>query len=105
LERLLDVAGPVPWTLKAALYQRLLPDPAWHRANFRSLLVSRFAAYGQIDAPSALTLLNQLRLTHDTQGLANLRTPPASRGRRASAPAETSLTTAALTRRRRRLAA
>jgi hypothetical protein len=73
LERLLDVAGPVPWMLKAPLYQRLLPDLSWHRAIFRSLRYSRFDVYGQIDATQALRLLNHLRLTRDTAGLPDLR--------------------------------
>jgi hypothetical protein len=49
LQRLLEVAGPVPWALKAPLYKRLLPDPARHQAIFGSLLLSRFDVYGQID--------------------------------------------------------
>jgi len=73
LERLLDVAGPVPWALKAALYERLLPDVAWHQAIFRSLVFSRFDVYGEIDAPKALALLNRLRLSRDTSGLGELR--------------------------------
>ena len=73
LERLLDVAGPVPWALKAPVYQRLLADPAWHPAIFRSLLYSRCDGYGQIDPPQALRLLNRLRLPRETEGLAELR--------------------------------
>jgi hypothetical protein len=72
-ERLLEVAGPVPWALTAPLYQQLLPDRSWHRAIFRSLLASRLDGYGQIDAPKALRLLDRLRLTRHTEGLAELR--------------------------------
>jgi hypothetical protein len=73
LARLLDAAGPVPWALKAPLYERLLPDRAWHPALFRSLSFSRFDAYGEIAAPEALALLSRLRLPRDTAGLAELR--------------------------------
>jgi hypothetical protein len=85
LERLLDVAGPVPWTLKAPLYQRLLPDLSRHQAIFRSLLSSRFDVYGRIDATQALRLLNQLRLTRDTAGLAELRARLEAENRRPAA--------------------
>jgi hypothetical protein len=88
LERLLDVAGPVPWALKAPLYERLLPDAAWHRAIFRSLLFSRFDAYGQIDAPEALALLNRLRLPGATPGLGELRVGLAVTRDRAAGPRE-----------------
>jgi hypothetical protein len=72
-ERLLGVAGPVPWALKAPLYERLFPDPDWHRWLFESLAASRFDVYGQVEPGQALRLLDRLRLRADTPGLAELR--------------------------------
>jgi hypothetical protein len=80
LGRLLEVAGPVPWALKAPVYQRLLPESSWHPAIFRSLLYSRFDVYGQIDATQALRLLNQLRLTREAGGPPRPGDDPVRRG-------------------------
>jgi hypothetical protein len=72
-ERLLEAAGPVPWRLKAPLYERLLPDPSWHPHLFQSLRWSHHDVYGQIDPGPALRLLNRLRLPGTTEGLSELR--------------------------------
>jgi hypothetical protein len=88
-ERLLGVAGPVPWALKAPLYERLWPDRAWHRALLESLSASRFDVRGQVDPGQALSLLDRLRLGADTPGLAELRralAQPAAPARRRRAP-------------------
>jgi hypothetical protein len=69
VERILDVSGPVPFAWKQALYARLIGDPHWHPAIFRSLLFSRFDAYGQIDQAAAYAILKQLRLPADTPNL------------------------------------
>jgi hypothetical protein len=91
-ERLLDVAGPVPWRLKAPLYERLAADPSWHQRLFRSLRWSQLDLYGQIEPGEALRLLNRLRLPAATDGLAELRLaleavrpPTPARTRRAAA--------------------
>jgi hypothetical protein len=90
-ERLLDVAGPVPWRLKAPLYERLVADPSWHQPLLRSLRRSQLDLYGQIEPGEALRLLNRLSLPAATEGLAELRRaleavrPPPARTRRATA--------------------
>ena len=38
------------------MYDRLLPDPAWHAAIYESLLGSPFDAYGDVDKPAARQL-------------------------------------------------
>ena len=73
LERLLHASGPVPWRLKAPLYESLLPDPAWHPAIFSGLVNSRFDTYGRIDVSAASRLLDRLQLPPGTAGLAELR--------------------------------
>jgi hypothetical protein len=66
IERVLDCAGPVPFEVKAALYDQLLADPRWHRAIYTSLLHSACDAYGSFDPPRARALLDRLRLPADT---------------------------------------
>jgi len=63
LKRLLDTSGPVPYSLKAPLYEVLLPKPDMHEAIFRSLLYSRFDVFGQIDEIAAAALLQKLSLS------------------------------------------
>jgi hypothetical protein len=72
LERLLDCAGPVPFELKAPLYNQLAQDPRWHVPVFRSLLYSGFDYYGQIDIDAARELLRRLDVPADTEGLGDL---------------------------------
>jgi hypothetical protein len=73
LERLLDVSGPVPYELKAPVYERLVGSTHWHPFIFRSLLYSAFDFYGQIDAKTARQLLGRLSLPEPTEGLDELR--------------------------------
>jgi hypothetical protein len=62
VQRVLDASGPVPFELKANLYERLLPESRWHPWIFRSLLNSAFGIYGQLDAKAARQLLGRLKL-------------------------------------------
>jgi hypothetical protein len=73
LERLLPIAGPVPWDLKAPLYGRLLPHYRWHPALFQSLLQSALTNGGQVDRAAARTLLAELHLPRGTPFLDELR--------------------------------
>ena len=82
LRAVLRASGPVPYELKAALYERLLPDPAWHEAIGESLLWSTVDTFGQVERAAARRVLQQLRLPPDLPGLQELRTrlaSPASR--------------------------
>jgi hypothetical protein len=63
--KLLEYAGPVPFDLKAPLYNRLIKDKANHPAIFKSLLYSAQDVYGKIDKPRAQALLKKLK-TIDT---------------------------------------
>jgi hypothetical protein len=73
LERVLDMAGPVPFGLKAPLYERFVADRRWHQAIFRSLLHSGFEYYGDLDGEAARRLLSRLDLPQTTEGLAELK--------------------------------
>jgi len=73
LRRVLLSSGPVPFPLKAKLYQRLLPQKIWHPAIFRSLLHSQFDVYGSMDRKSGLAILKQLKLPKDTENLSLLK--------------------------------
>ena len=73
LERLLDRAGPVPYRLKAPLYEQLVADRRWHTAIFRSLLYSGFDYFGKLDEKAARSLLARLTLPETTEGLAMLK--------------------------------
>jgi hypothetical protein len=70
--RVLDVAGPVPWALKAELFEQLVGDVRWHPAIFRALAGSTFDVFGQLD-PAAGALLERLRLAPDTPDLTAVR--------------------------------
>ena len=73
LQRVLEVSGPVPYALKARLYDTLIDDPAWHPHILRSLYWSRFTGYGEIDEAAAQKVLARLQLPEETPGLAKLR--------------------------------
>lgn len=72
LERILNRSGPVPFPLKASLYEQLINEPRWHPFIFLSLLHSRFDYFGQLDIEPARHLLARLQLPADTEGLAAL---------------------------------
>jgi hypothetical protein len=61
-ERVLDVSGPVPWTVKAPIYEHLVRIPELHPALFRAVLASYHDIYGSLEAGSALHLLDRLEL-------------------------------------------
>lgn len=71
--RLLTTAGPLPWDLKAALYQQLVPDRTWHYAIYRSILYSRFDPHGKIQPKDALKLLQLLEIPEEAEHLEELR--------------------------------
>lgn len=73
LRRVLFCAGPVPFAWKESVYLQLLSDRAWHEVIFKSLLASRFDAYGNIDPDRAGEILKKLELPLDTSGFAQLR--------------------------------
>jgi hypothetical protein len=72
VERVLQVAGPVPWGLKAELLDELAADPRQHHAVFRALVGSAFDPFGDL-GPNAATLLHRLVLVDDAPDLAALR--------------------------------
>jgi hypothetical protein len=73
LERVLGVSGPVPYALKEALYERLLPENRWHPFIFRSLLSSCVDVYGKVDRPRARQVFRRLCLPADTEHVGELR--------------------------------
>ncbi len=86
LERVLEVSGPVPWTLKAPLYEQLIADERWHPFIFRSLRGGAFDVCGQIAAEEASVFLDQLTLAPDTEGCKSSNAN--SLGRVANAPGD-----------------
>ncbi len=56
VQRLLELSGPVPFGLKAPLYDELAFDPLWHVFVFRGLLSSGFDYFGDIDVKAARRL-------------------------------------------------
>ncbi len=73
VERVLDAAGPVPYELKAPLYEQLVPDHRWHLTIFSSLLHSAFDVYGSLEEQAARLLLARLVLPPETEGLPELK--------------------------------
>lgn len=69
LERVLVGSGPVPYDLKADLYESLLPLPRWHYFIFRSLLHSVFDVYGQIELSAARRVFRRLSVAPGTDNL------------------------------------
>ncbi len=62
IRRVLDTAGPVPFALKAAPYQQLLPDKRWHPGILASLYDSCVDFFGQVDKKEARELLEKLEV-------------------------------------------
>jgi hypothetical protein len=60
--RTLEASAAVPYVLKEAVYQQLLPDPRWHEAIYQSLRTSYYSVYGAIDKVHARNLVTQLIL-------------------------------------------
>ena len=63
---LLVISGPVPYDLKAPIYDRLIQEPSWHHAIFLSILHSKSETYGQCDDDHAREIVKQLQLPPDT---------------------------------------
>lgn len=72
VERVLAVAGPVPWRAKAPLLDELAGDPRMQRAVFGALAGAAFDLLGDL-GPGASALLARLELPADTPDLAVLR--------------------------------
>lgn len=62
LRAVLPISGPVPYALKAPLYERLIADVAWHGAIFESLFGSAFDVFGNLNKNAARRLLARLQL-------------------------------------------
>jgi hypothetical protein len=70
--RVLEAAGPVPWSMKEPLLQRLVDELEWHPAVFRCLHASAFEVDGDIDRAEAHRLFARLRLPATTEDLRRL---------------------------------
>lgn len=62
IERLLESSGPVPFSLKEALYAKLIDEQRWHHYIFRSIYFSIFDVYGDVDRHKAAMILANLAL-------------------------------------------
>jgi hypothetical protein len=62
IDRILPASGPVPYPLKAPLYERLLVDRRFHEPILEGLAGGARDVFGKLDAPQALVLLQRLRL-------------------------------------------
>jgi hypothetical protein len=67
LEHLLPITGPVPWALKAPLYERLAAAGGWDDLLVQALYFSAGDAYGMIDRTDAQTLLKRLAPTAEAR--------------------------------------
>ncbi|MBU3067448.1 hypothetical protein KO481_38740 [Nocardia sp. NEAU-G5] len=59
-QRVLEISGPVPWTLKEPVYLTAVEVPELQRALFRGLLTSYHDVYGDLEPEPALRLLARL---------------------------------------------
>lgn len=73
IDRVLRASGPVPYDLKARLYERLIDDPRWHVAISLSLLHSIHDAFGDIDLEAARSVFAKLKLAPETEHLEALK--------------------------------
>ena len=71
-ERLLGMSGPVPWDLKAALYERLIADSRWHEWIHGSIFCGAFEFLGQVDPTAAQQVRGKLESREDIPGDAEL---------------------------------
>lgn len=71
-ERVLQVAGPVPWPCKEEFFAQVIDDPRLHPAVFRALVGSAFDMTGRLGG-SAREWLERLVLPADTPDLPALR--------------------------------
>lgn len=63
LRRLLDVSGPVPWSLKTDLLHRLAGRGEWRDPVFAALESAAYDVFGAVDVPAARRLLDRLAVT------------------------------------------
>lgn len=73
LRRVLEVAGPVPWQAKEALFEQLAAYTCWHPHILRALVGSAFDVYGQLDVTAARRWADRLKLDDDAPGLRDRR--------------------------------
>lgn len=73
-KRVLEISGPVPWSIKHPVYQAAAAVPDLHPALFKGLLSSYHDFYGNLEPHAAHTLLQQLDLPGNTEHLVPLRT-------------------------------
>lgn len=68
----LPASGPVPWALKAPVYEQAAAHPFFHAALFQGLLGSAVDVFGSIEVEPARRLLARLDVPQDARGLAEL---------------------------------
>ena len=62
LERVVRASGPVPWSLKAALYEDLAREGAWDEPLLGGLYGSCIDIYGSLERLPALSLFRRLQV-------------------------------------------
>ncbi len=60
VRRLLEVSGPVPWSVKAPLLKRLAGRAVWETPVLHALEWAAYDVYGQVDPREAMGLLSKL---------------------------------------------
>jgi len=68
LRRILEADAAMPFSEKAPLYRRLLPDPSWHQAIYNSIRSSYYSFFGGIDKIEAVELLKHLHSVEQMEG-------------------------------------
>ena len=61
LERVLAASGPVPWALKARLYESLAAEGGWDNAVVAGVYGSCIDIYGSLERVDALRIIRRLR--------------------------------------------
>ena len=72
IHRVLEVSGPVPYVLKAPLYEDLAADVDWHKSIIKGLIGSG-TMVGDLDVSRASMLMARLTVPNDQPGLDRLR--------------------------------
>jgi hypothetical protein len=67
LQRVISGSGPVPWELKAPVYEFLAAEGGWEDALLDGLYGSVIDIYGSLEREPALRLLQRLRNVRDTR--------------------------------------
>ena len=67
VQRILLASGPVPYMLKAVLFEKLIMNENWHSYIFKSISGSAFDYFGNIEKKDAKRVFDKLRISTNNE--------------------------------------